>query len=172
MKPPKRHPLSERANNYLLYQCFFQGFKSISFIKLYHNIKTKHTISSLQIIINFKVISIYQIQNIQFHYFSNFIDGKFTNQYQFLSCIKISKKVYRYNYTTFSLSSMANADISLLNDNTLYTYFDVLLIYEAWIQIYVLAGRSKFFWNALASRMSVRKSLCFHPEVFPLKFSG
>ena len=61
---------------------------------------------------------------------------------------------------------MANADISLLNvDNTLYTYFDVLLIYEAWIQIYVLAGRSKFFWNALASRMSVRKSLCFHPEV-------
>ena len=94
MKPPKRHPLSEQANNYLLYQCFFQGFKSISFIKLYHNIKTKHTISSLQIIINFKVISIYQIQNIQFHYFSNFIDGKFTNQYQFLSYIIISKTEY------------------------------------------------------------------------------
>ena len=163
MKPPKWHPLSERAGNLFFHigikilqflrgsnqyhllsyiiiskqNIQFQVYKSISILKLYQYIKYR--------IYNFITFSIYQIQNIQFHYFFNFIDGKFTNQYQFLSYIKISKKEYRYNYTTFSLSSMANADIFSLNDNTLYTYFDVLLIYEAWIQIYVLAGRSKFF---------------------------
>ena len=64
---------------------------------------------------------------------------------------------------------MANVDTSLLSDNILYTDFDELLICVAWIQIYVLAGRSKFFWNALASRKFLRKSLCFHPVAFWIK---
>ena len=71
VKSPKWHALSERAGNlFFPYwnqdSTISQGFKSISFIKLYHNIKTKHTISSLQININFKFILIYQIQNIQY----------------------------------------------------------------------------------------------------------
>ena len=100
----------------------YQGFKSISFIKLYQNIinktykfkfinqyyfsscikisKTEHTISSLQINIIYYVISKYQKQNIQFQYFFNFIDGK---------C--------GYFFT--------------ISDNILYTDFDELSICEA-----------------------------------------